>query len=291
MFRLVTYRDQDRVGPGLLLPGGEVVAIPGAPTGPGGLMAIVEEWEAWWPRLLAVAGAGGRPIVGAQLLAPLQYPGKMLFAGANYAQHAQEMAGASATTGRVPFFFLKPTRHCIVGPGEAVEIEAQWDGVDWEVEVAVVIGRKAKRVPVDRALDYVAGYVAVVDITERHQTARNDIVFRHDWVAGKGRDTFCPMGPALLPRAWAPPPDRIGLSLRVNGVEKQRGTTADLVHDIPHLVAYASQLMTLDPGDVIATGTPAGVGMGRGEFLRPGDELEAWVEGVGTLVNPVRLTD
>jgi 2-keto-4-pentenoate hydratase/2-oxohepta-3-ene-1,7-dioic acid hydratase in catechol pathway len=291
MFRLATYQRQDQIGPGILLSDGSLIPIAEAPQGPSGLMAVLGSWDAWWPRLLRLADQAGPRVTDARLLAPLQYPGKMLFAGANYSDHAREMAGGQAVAGREPYLFLKPTRHCIIGPGEPIAIDPEFTEVDWEVEVAVVIGRTARRVAEAEALQYVAGYVVVNDVTERVRTFRDDTVFRHDWMAGKGRDSFCPMGPAILPAAFVPDPGRMALGLKVNGVEKQHSHTGNLIHNIPRLISYASHLCTLDPGDVISTGTPAGVGKGRGEFLHPGDTVEAWVEGIGSLVNPVVLAE
>lgn len=290
MYRLVNIAYHNRVGPALWLENDRMVPIASAPEGADGLMRMIEDWEHWAPRLgeIADTAQGGFSLEEVRLLAPLQYPGKMLFAGANYRDHLAEMAGSADLSGKVPYLFMKPTRHCIIGPNEAIETLPGQTEVDWEVELAVVIGKTAERVTEEEALDYVAGYVVVNDVTERDWTIRHDTVFQHDWLQGKGLRTFCPMGPAILPSAFVPDVGHLALGLRVNGVEKQNSSTSQLVHDVPRLIAFASRCIPLDPGDVISTGTPAGVGKGRGEFLHPGDRVEAWVEGIGTLSNPVR---
>lgn len=266
---------------------GAVSIAPDVPVGEDALLRVIADWDRWRPRFAAAPSAKSRPLGDVRLLAPLMYPGKILAAGANYADHAREMSGGAAAGGTSPYLFMKPTRHCVIGPGAAVRVP-QWAArIDWEVELAVVIGRTARRVTADRALEYVWGYTVMNDITSRELTRRSDVPFKQDWLSGKGMDTFGPMGPALTPREFVPDPGRLALSLKVNGEVMQHGTTADLIFGVPALIAYASSRSTLDPGDVVMTGTPAGVGAGRGIFLKGGDVVEAHVEKIGTLVNRI----
>jgi 2,4-diketo-3-deoxy-L-fuconate hydrolase len=289
--RLVTFADADGVRPGLL-DGAQVVALPaGAPGGAAGVLHLIETWDHWVEPLRALLADPSSSRVDARsgkLLAPLQYPGKLLMAGANYGDHAREMA---ARTGLVaggagePFLFLLPTRHTIVGPGDAVRAPAWTEKLDWEVELAVVIGRTASDVSVDDAMDAVFGYTILNDVTSRAANNRGVGPFKHDWLAGKGHDTFCPMGPCIVTKDELPLP--VALQLRVNADLMQDGSSSDLIFSVPELVAYASSRVTLDPGDVISTGTPSGVGAGRGIYLNDGDVMTASIAGIGDLTNAV----
>lgn len=300
MYQLVMLDDGGTPRAGVLRDG-SVAVIPDIPAGEDALLRVIGAWDRLGRHVAATSGRP-RPEGRVHLLAPLMYPGKILAAGANYSDHAREMAGAGATGagdgsagtggtarpgGDSPYLFMKPSRHCVIGPGAAIRVPPWATRIDWEVELAVVIGREARRIPVERALEYVWGYTVMNDITSRDLTRRSDIPFRHDWLSGKGLDTFGPMGPALTPREFVPDPGRLSLHLKVNGEVMQDSTTAGLIYSVPALVAYASSRCTLDPGDVIMTGTPAGVGAGRGVFLKPGDVVEAYVERIGTLVNRI----
>jgi len=289
--RLVTFADADGVRPGILA-GTQVVALPaGAPRGAGGLVQLIEAWSHWEAPLRAAAAdpnAARVDVAAGTLLAPLQYPGKLLMAGANYGDHAREMA---ARTGQVaeraaePFLFLLPTRHTIVGPGDVIGAPAWAEKLDWEVELAVVIGRETSNVAVDDAMDAVFGYTILNDVTSRAANNRSQGSFKHDWLAGKGHDGFCPMGPCVVTKDELPLP--VALQLRVNAELMQNGSSSDLIFSVPELVAYASSRVTLDPGDVISTGTPSGVGAGRGIFLKDGDVMTASIAGIGELTNAV----
>jgi 2-keto-4-pentenoate hydratase/2-oxohepta-3-ene-1,7-dioic acid hydratase in catechol pathway len=288
---LVTFADAGGIRPALL-DGARIVELPaGAPRGPGGLLDLIAAWPAWEAplrALLADASSNRIDVASGKLLAPLQYPGKLLMAGANYGDHAREMA---ARTGRTierpadPFLFLLPTRHTIVGPGDDVRVPAWATKMDWEVELAVVIGATAVDLAPENAMDAVFGYTILNDVTSRAANNREG-TFKHDWLSGKGRDTFCPMGPAVVTKDDLPLP--VALQLHVNGTLMQDGTSDDLIFDVPSLVAYASSRVTLDPGDVISTGTPSGVGAGRGIFLNDGDVMQASIAGIGELTNTVR---
>ena len=154
---------------------------------------------------------------------------------------------------------------------------------DWEVELAVVIGRHARNVPVETALEHVAAYTVAIDFSARDHNRAPDTFYKLDWVAGKAHDTCCPLGPRIVPLAALPNPQDVGLRLSVNGAMKQDGRTADMIFTVAEQIAIASRIMTLDPGDLLLTGTPAGVGAPKGTFLSVGDRVGADIEGIGRL--------
>lgn len=212
---------------------------------------------------------------GARLGSPIARPSKIICIGLNYADHAKE---TGATPPPEPVIFMKATT-ALCGPADDIVIPRNSKKTDWEVELAVVIGKKASYVSEEEALDYVAGYCLHNDVSEREfQIERSGT-----WDKGKGCDTFAPLGP------WVATPDEMGdinklrLWLTVNGKTMQDGTTANLIFNIPFLISYTSQFMTLLPGDVISTGTPAGVAMGMNPqvYLKPGDLVELGIDGLG----------
>jgi 2-keto-4-pentenoate hydratase/2-oxohepta-3-ene-1,7-dioic acid hydratase in catechol pathway len=287
--RLATVDDGSGPRPALLV-GDRVVAIPDAPRGEDGLIATIAAWDRFES---AARAAMQRPEDGVArervtILAPLLYPGKLLLAGSNYGKHASEMrAREGRSEGGIaePYLFALPTRHVVVGSGADVVVPTWAGDIDWEVELAVVIGKPARDVPVERAMDAVFGYTILNDITSRAATRRADGPFRHDWFSGKGIETFCPMGPCVVPKSDLSAP--FALRLTVNAEVMQDGATDDLVFGIAELVAYASRRVTLDPGDVISTGTPSGVGAGRGVFLKDGDVVVASIAGIGEVRNRI----
>ena len=206
---------------------------------------------------------------------------KLVAIGLNYADHAAEAGLAPPTE---PIVFLKATT-CITGPSDDLMLPRDSAKTDWEVELGVVIGTKAQYVPQASALDHVAGYCVVNDVSERsYQLERGG-----QWDRGKGCDTFGPIGPYLVTRDEVPDPQGLDLWLDLNGEPMQRGSTRTMIFGVAHLVSYVSQFMTLLPGDVIATGTPPGVGMGRKppRYLRPGDRVAVAIDGIGTLENSI----
>jgi len=217
-------------------------------------------------------------------LAPLLYPGKILCAGANYFDHLAEMGmpGAKKEEQRL-FFFMKPPRNAIVGEGPTVHMPIGTRAFDWEIELAAVIGRTARNVSPETALDHVAAYTVSVDFSARDHNRAPETFYKLDWVAGKANDTCCPIGPRLVPASTFADPQAIGLKLSVNGEVKQNGSTADMIFSIAEQVAIASRIMTLDPGDLILTGTPAGVGVPKQTFLKVGDRVDAEIEAIGRL--------
>jgi len=230
------------------------------------------------------ANEGQLPLIGEgeRLGPPVARPSKIVCIGLNYADHARE---TNATPPAEPIIFLKSTT-AVVGPNDAIVIPRNSVKTDWEVELGVVIGRRASYVTEAEALDYVAGYVLHNDVSEREfQLERGGT-----WDKGKGNDTFAPLGPWLVTPDELADVDNLRLWLTVNGQKMQDGTTADLIFKIPFLIAYISQFMTLLPGDIISTGTPAGVGLGFKPpvYLKPGDVVELGIDGLGTARQSVR---
>jgi len=253
-------------------------------------MASVIDLFSDWDRSLAALGSAAMQVVAEDLvptgtrLAPLLYPGKVLCAGANYFDHLAEMGmpGAKKTDQRL-FFFMKPPRNAVVGEGGTVRMPIGTDAFDWEVELAAVIGKRARNVPVETALGHVAAYTVAIDFSARDHNRAPETFYKLDWVAGKAHDTCCPLGPRLVPAAAIADPQDIGLKLRVNGALKQDGRSTDMIFSIAEQIAIASRIMTLDPGDVLLTGTPAGVGAPKQTFLQVGDRVDAEIDRIGTL--------
>lgn len=214
-------------------------------------------------------------------------PYRVFGAASNYIEHAAEMeTKLAAKTDSTPFVFMK-SQSSIIGHGEPVVLPPESHKVDWEVELGVVIGRAGRRISEARALDYIAGYVVVNDVSARDLTRRTDFPFSHDWFRGKSFDSFTPMGPWFVPKSCIADLHRLRLTLSVNGEMMQDGTSADMIFNSFEQIAYLSRLLELRPTDLLATGTPAGVGMARGIFLKPGDRMVAGIEGIGHLENPV----
>jgi 2-keto-4-pentenoate hydratase/2-oxohepta-3-ene-1,7-dioic acid hydratase in catechol pathway len=176
----------------------------------------------------------------------------------------------------------------MIGPEQTVVIPPQVSRPDWEVELGVVIGRAGRDIDPVQAFDHIAGYTIVNDVSARDKTRRSDFPFSHDWFRGKSFDTFTPVGPWFVPRDCLGDPHDLRLGLKVNDEAMQDGNTSEMIFDAFEQIAYLSTILELKPGDLIATGTPAGVGMGRGVFLKHGDVMTAWVAGIGELRNPVR---
>lgn len=223
-----------------------------------------------------------------EILAPIQRPRKNIIGiGLNYTEHVAESARTLDTTGKLPqkpIIFSKPPT-TVTGTNTNILLNPKLtQQLDWEVELAVVIGEYGKYVPKENAMDYVFGYTVINDISAR------DCRREGQWIVSKGQDTFAPMGPYLVTKDEIPNPHNLNLSLKVNGVEKQNSNTKFMLFNIHDLIEDLSTVFTLEPGDIIATGTPAGVGAGRNpqEWLWDGDVMEATVEGIGTIVNTVK---
>jgi 2-keto-4-pentenoate hydratase/2-oxohepta-3-ene-1,7-dioic acid hydratase in catechol pathway len=221
-----------------------------------------------------------------RLLAPLRRE-RIFGAAANYIEHANEMGTIlAAKSERNPYFFMKADSS-IIGPGQTIRLPKQSEMVDWEIELAAVIGRECRHVDPDAALEYVAGYSVINDISARDLNVRSDYPFKSDWFQGKCFDTFAPLGPWIVPASCIEDPQTLNLHLSVNEEVMQESSTAEMIYSVREQIAYLSTVLTLRPGDILATGTPTGVGMARGSFLRPGDVITASIEKIGTLRNPV----
>ena len=299
--RLVTYRarvsaptrlgaivddlviDLQRLGhcAGQAIPGDMLDFIDLGPNAVSVTAALLDRYRGQWPLDTSL------PLANVRLLAPIQRPRKNIFGiGLNYAEHVEESSRSLDTIDELPkqpVIFSKPPT-TVIGPGEAIEHnEAITRQLDWEVELAVIMGRRASRMDEAQAMEYVFGYTIINDISARDNRRAGQ------WIYSKGQDTYAPLGPVIVTADEVVEPHNLNLGLKVNGVEKQNSNTRHLLFRIPALIADISAAMTLEPGDIIATGTPSGVGAGRTpqEWLWPGDVVEAWVEGIGTLRNPV----
>ena len=252
-------------------------------------------------------------------LAPIMYPGTMLNVAVNYREHDIEMATvrpgaggpgplpATPTAGGAlpgtrsapgywersesdtrwnPYMFLK-SPSAVIANGETIRLPPGRAQVDWECEMGVVLGRQGSRVPLAQAADYIFGYTVENDVSDRG--GRGDTRYGSDWVIAKNHDTFAPMGPFITPKEFINDPRKIAITVDLNGMRTQEGSTSLMIHDVFEQIVYASNLMTLRIGDVIATGTPAGVGSARTPpvYLKNGDRIACTYEGVGTLTNPV----
>ncbi|MDT3683720.1 MAG: fumarylacetoacetate hydrolase family protein [Pseudorhodoplanes sp.] len=262
------------------------------------VLGMLQQWDEIHAALdraaKAINAEQGIKLSDVKLMAPILYPGALFCAGANYWDHLEEMSEiAMKTTGKKPdmtkaaepWFFLKTCAGSIIGSGEPARIPNFTKQLDWEAEVGVVIGRKTRNITETKAMDAVAGFVIVNDLSARDLMKRDGSVFVYDWIGQKCFDDGAPMGPWLTPKAYVDNPEDMSIKLWVNGVLKQNSSTSKLVHSMREQIAYLSRHITLQPGDVIATGTPAGVGLPRGEFLKVGDEVKIEVGGCGALVN------
>jgi acylpyruvate hydrolase len=280
--RLLTYDDGSGPQAGVQVGGGIVpVAALGAPTDSvrGLLHALDAVGLAELGRRAGEAD-GQLSLADVRLLAPVPDPEKIVCLGLNYRDHAAE---AGQEIPQAPMWFAK-FANSLIGSGEPILLPpAHADHVDYEAELAVVIGRAATRVAEADALDYVAGAMPFNDVTARDLQFQNPL-----WTSGKAIDSFAPCGPALVTLEELGDLQALALRTRVNGELLQEGTTANQIFGVAETVAWLSRTMTLLPGDVIATGTPAGVGASKGRFLRDGDTVEVEVEGLGAVANPVR---
>jgi len=266
---------------------------------PRDMTALIEKGEEALEKLGALANEADEelwePLSEVRLGPPVPRPNKFLALAGNYREHIAE-SGWARTPGEgeklTPYVFMKPPSTTISGPEDPIVIPRIGRAIDWEVELGVVIGRRGKYIRSDEAYDYIFGYTVVNDVSERKFDAgprsrprEKDQFF--DWLNGKWFDGFAPTGPVVVTKDEIRDPHNLRLSLRVNGQVKQDSNTRFMIFSVPEIVAFVSRMMTLEPGDIIATGTPSGVGDASGEYLKPGDVVEAEVEGIGILRNPV----
>ncbi len=257
--------------------------------GPSGVGALLEQWDTWQPVLekLADSPADARRFERdhVEWLPAIPHPGKIVCVGVNYRDHLAEMGSASAP--ERPFAFIKP-QNTLLGHRQTLWLPPVARKVDWEAELAIIIGRKAFQLAAKDALNVVAGYCPFNDISARDWISQPVPGLGQDWILHKSLDGFGPLGPLITPAAFVRDPQDLAIRLSVNGEIKQDSSTANMVFDIASLIEYFSSVMTLMPGDIIATGTPAGVGHGRGEYLKDGDEVLLSIECLGELSTKVR---
>ncbi|MCU0960217.1 MAG: fumarylacetoacetate hydrolase family protein [Pirellulaceae bacterium] len=229
-----------------------------------------------------------------RLLVPVPRPNKLFLLAGNYADHIQEGGGVAVERAKTfPYVFMKPPTTTLTNPGDPVVLPAVSPAaIDWEVELAVIIGQRVKGVREAEALQCVAGYTVVNDISDRQfrpnpgrRERDNDAFF--DWLHGKWHDGFCPCGPCVTSAGTITDPQTLPLQLRLNGQLRQDSSTAHQIFPVAAVIAFLAQFVTLEPGDIISTGTPSGVGDASGTYLQPGDRLEATIDQIGTLVSPV----
>ena len=261
-----------------------------------GVQAGIEQWAQSAPAVaelaarvqdLAAQGAV-QPLANNsyRLCAPYR-PARIFGAASNYYEHAKEMGTQLAPRSEsAPYVFMKADSSVIATEVDVIK-PANTQKLDWEVELGVIIGRECRNVSVDEALTVIAGYTVFNDISARDLNRRSDYPFTHDWFRGKSFDTFGPMGPWFVPRDCIADPQKLRMRLSVNEEMMQDDTTEGMVFNIAEQIAYLSSMLTLRPGDLLATGTPTGVGMGSGRFLKAGDVMVASIEGIGSLRNRV----
>lgn len=263
---------------------------------PGGAdFAAAQKVAAWVDENRAKLPSGSvLALKDVKLLVPLASPRKILLLAGNYADHIREGGGAAAERQETfPYVFIKPIT-TLCNPGDPIKIpEVSPDHIDWELELGVVIGKQAKNVTEATALDYVAGYTVVNDISDRRyrpnpdrKERKNDAFF--DWLHGKWHDTFCPVGPCITSADSISDPQKLPMKLTVNGDVKQNASTGQQIFPVAAVIEFISKSLTLEPGDIIATGTPAGVGNTTGTYLKAGDTVDATIGSIGTLTNPVK---
>lgn len=304
-FGLAKLRD----GGAVLVIGDKMVPVDGAVD----VLALLDDWAAALPRLekIAAGSAGAVPLDESALVAPY-IPRQIFCTGANYRKHviglimgdpsmrtpaddaetdAERLARVEKmmderAKAALPYCFLK-LPSCVVGPNDTVVLPRNVVKPDWELELGVVIGKRARHVPLEQAMDHVAGFVVVNDVTAReHIFRRDNSAIGADWLSGKCFPTFLPFGPMIVPRQFVPDPYDLTIRLAVNGKVYQDESTRDMMINIERQVAYLSDRVELMPGDVICTGSPYGNGSAFGVFLQPGDVMEGSISGLGTQRNP-----
>jgi 2,4-diketo-3-deoxy-L-fuconate hydrolase len=259
---------------------------------PASIVALIEHWPEWEGRLeslLATSTTRDVDVSTLEWLPPVM-PRKLICIGANYGDHNREMLGA--VTAPVPYSFFKPPTTALVGSGRTIQLPEHAEKIDYEAELAVVIGREAYGVGADEALAHVFGYSVLNDISARDWMAATTPL-GPDWTMAKGFNESAPMGPWITPARFVADPQNLDIALTVNAEVKQDSNTSEMIFTVAELIAHLASVMALEPGDVIATGTPSGVGFGRKppEFLKPGDEIRVEVQGLGVLETRIAAAD
>lgn len=296
--KLVTYSRNEIISCGILSDKG-IVDIPSIWPGPNPPRTVKEILEKGRPCLDKIAGLADSadtltPLDSVKLLAPIPRPNKVIALAGNYIEHIKEAGlklGLSDSPRKttVPRPFLKPPT-VVLGPNEQIPWPPYSEQIDYELELAVIIGKKAKCISPDDAPDVIAGCTIVNDVSARSVTFAKNRANRpwdefYDWLIGKWADGFLPMGPYLLTADEIPDIQNLQMSLTVNGRLRQNASTSQMIYPVADIVAFLSYIMTLEPGDVIATGTPSGVAIATGNYLQPGDRIDCSIENLGTLTN------
>src|ERR1700704_1843246 len=301
-YKLITYQSPQGPRAGLVVDQAvfDIAAATGRPSY-ATMLDVLRDWNTARGLLLDVAGPAarkseGRPLDSIKLLTPVPTPAGIFCAGANFTDHMMEMAQVQNlkpepdphSIGLKPWHFIK-AMHCLAAPDSTVKLPTYSKMVDWEAELTAVIGRPARNVSVDKALNYVAGYTVANDLSARDLTKRAPVPdsspFKFDWLGQKNFDDACPLGPWIVPAEDISDPQNLGIKLWVNDTIKQDSHTTKMIFSLAEQIAHISSRLTLHPGDLILTGTPSGVGLARKEFLKAGDVVKVWVEDVGTLTN------
>ena len=297
-YRLLTYETADGFTNVGLLIGDNVVDLVaelkargsnGIPTA--SVDEILKQWDVARPVLEAIAekpeGGTAKPLSAIKLRAPIANPGAIYCAAANYYDHAMEMTGRALDKSKLePYFFIKSSS-AITDPGAPVHLPVKHSQkFDWEAELAAVIGRSARNLTLDNALDCLAGYTICNDMSARDHMKREDWPFGSDWFSQKSWENSAPMGPWITPASEIADPQNLAIKTWISGELMQDSSTNQMVFSVAELLVALSEQITLKPGDVVPTGTCAGVGAARGRFLKPGDDIKMEIEGLGTLENP-----
>ena len=296
--KLVTYSKEGSVSCGVITEAGliDVASAWKDPNPPMSVKELLQRGPDCMAKLgeIATSASEAIPLDSVKLLAPIPRPGKVLALAGNYVEHIKEAGlklglSDSPRLTTVPRPFLMPGT-AVIGPGETIPWPAYSETIDYEIELTVVIGLETKNIPPNKSLERIAGYTIANDVSARTVTFEKNRARRpwdefYDWLNGKWADGFCPMGPYLLTADEIDDVQNLTMELTVNGEIRQKANTAQMIHPVAEIVSFLSHLMTLEPGDVIATGTPSGVGMATGNFLKAGDRIEASIEHLGTLTN------
>ncbi len=302
-YKLATYRSADGPRAGLVI--GDAVFDVAKLTGVAEyatVLGILQEWKAAERVLRRAAVSAGKsrakrqPLAKTKLLAPVRFPSAIYCAGANYADHAAAMAAREGNPppadpheqGLKPWHFLKAAR-TLADPGATIKISGYAENMDWEIELAAVIGRPTKDVTAQKALDYVAGYAVANDLSARDRGRRPPVPptspFKMDWTKHKTFEGSCPLGPWIVPASDVEDPQNLDLRLWVNGELKQNSNTGKMLFSLAEQIEQLSVNMTLHPGDLILTGTPSGTGAESGTFLKAGDQVKVWIQTIGEFEN------
>jgi 2-keto-4-pentenoate hydratase/2-oxohepta-3-ene-1,7-dioic acid hydratase in catechol pathway len=256
-----------------------------------GLMALFDDWAASDRRLNQLAAElpadrkfPALDMAGAEFQTPLMFPAKVVCTGLNYYNHLAEAGRTDfKKEDHFPPLFFKPPTTTLVGSGKSVRYPAQTEKLDWEIELAVVIGRRCRHVSVSDAMDVVAGYSIAADLSARDRQFDPRHFGKSDAVGGKAFDDSCPMGPGIVPSSVLRDPTALNIELRVNGAVEQQANTKDMIWSIAEQIHEVTRHMTFEPGDVLLTGTPAGVGLYKDRYLKVGDKLQLTIERLGEL--------